>query len=138
MRRLHIVSFLAVMVTLSSVLVLLESQGSGTVGVWPLVELGPAIVQDSYTVRVPMLESPFGMIGDVPGGYSLYLGNPLQGRPMVFPGSIPHAQGDMHIIGPPHQEGPVALAVAMVLVPLLTLVLLGRRSYGAQQTRQPS
>ena len=35
-------------------------------------------MQDSYYIRSPGLESPFGMIGDIPGGYPLYSGNPLQ------------------------------------------------------------
>ncbi len=47
-----------------------------TAGIWLFPELGVAVVQDAYTIRVPALESPFGMIGDIPGGYTPYLGSP--------------------------------------------------------------
>lgn len=53
-------------------------QNTGQSNPWPFWDLGPSIVQDSYFVRAPGLESFYGIFGDVPGGYPLYSGNPLQ------------------------------------------------------------
>ena len=44
---------------------LIVTQGEGGID-WPFFDLGPAVIQDSLYVRAPGLESPYGMIGDVP------------------------------------------------------------------------
>ncbi|RLI60863.1 MAG: hypothetical protein DRO93_05930 [Candidatus Thorarchaeota archaeon] len=56
---------LAVLFNLGSVCVLGQSYRHS--GGWPLPEIGPAFLQDSYYGRSPALESVYGMIGDVPG-----------------------------------------------------------------------
>ena len=89
---------------------------------WLFPELGPAVIQDSGLGRSPALESPFGIIGDIPGCYSLYDGNPLQ---HVDVGS-PKQSSDMEI---------VILAIVFAIIPLTGVLILGRRSYGATKTQ---
>ena len=100
----------------------LEQAGIYAVWRWLFPELGPAVIQDSGLGRSPALESPFGIIGDIPGCYSLYDGNPLQ---HVDVGS-PKQSSDMEI---------VILAIVFAIIPLTGVLILGRRSYGATKTQ---
>jgi hypothetical protein len=93
----------------------------------------PAIMQDSYFARAPGLETHYGMIGDIPGGYSLYHGSPIQiGLPIMSNESqtlvISLGQGEvqLHI---------VLIAISFFLVPVLSIWILGRKSYGSTETR---
>ena len=102
---------------------------------WPFTDLGPAVIQDSYHDRAPSLESPFGMIGDVPGGYSPYSGNPLQHE--VFDdlsdwisGEAPFSIGIDSI-----EYGYLFLAALIAIVPLLVVIIAGRRSFGSAKTQ---
>ncbi|MDF1538281.1 MAG: hypothetical protein P1Q69_05215 [Candidatus Thorarchaeota archaeon] len=89
---------------------------------WMFPELGPAVIQDSYYGRAPGLESPIGLIGDIPGLYSMYRGNPLQAGAWNIPGVSPN--GEI-----------VAMAIAFALIPIIIVVALGRRSYGSSKTQ---
>lgn len=102
---------------------------------WPFPEIGPGIIQDSYHDQAPVLESPFGMIGDVPGGYSLYAGSPIQSfsdqnlSTMIGPyvsWALPAITLDIEI---------VLLAALVIIVPLAIVSVIGRRSYGTAKTR---
>ena len=102
---------------------------------WPFSDLGPAVIQDSYHDRAPALESPFGMIGDVPGSYSPYSGNPLQDE--VFEdvsdwisGGVPVSMGKDSI-----EYGYLILAALIAIVPLLVVIIAGRRSFGSAKTQ---
>ncbi|MFX1367667.1 MAG: hypothetical protein ACFFAY_03610 [Promethearchaeota archaeon] len=103
--------------------------------VWPFAELGPALVQDSYFGRAPALEAPFGMIGDVPGGYSLYAGNPLQAD------LSSNLTG--WILGIEHVSLRPSLLAADILVaavltsfcPAFIIVIMGRKSFGSKKTQ---
>ncbi|MHA1924369.1 MAG: hypothetical protein ACXABV_06000 [Candidatus Thorarchaeota archaeon] len=102
---------------------------------WPFVDLGPAVIQDSYHNRAPVLESPFGMIGDVPGGYSPYSGNPLQndvpeGLSDWIAGETPFSVEDMLI-----QIEYLLLAVLFAIIPLLVIIIAGRKSFGSAKTQ---
>ena len=102
---------------------------------WPFVDLGPAVIQDSYSNRAPALESPFGMIGDVPGGYSLYSGNPLQtgGHDDLsdwIAGEAPFSTEDGAI-----QLDYLILAILFAIVPLIVISIAGRRSFGSAKTQ---
>jgi hypothetical protein len=102
---------------------------------WLFPELGPAVMQDSYFGRSPGLESPFGIIGDLPGGYSLYSGNPLQTIPdwdfsEWFVGQVGFALGASGV-----DLEPIIMAVLFGLVPLALVLLLGRKSYGSTKTQ---
>ena len=101
---------------------------------WPLFEIGPSIVQDSYYIRAPGLESPFGIIGDIPGGYSLYTGSPLQteSQDNLTDSSVPQSW----TYGLPRVEWSVILlGVLFAAVPLSLILLLGRKSYGSTKTQ---
>lgn len=89
---------------------------------WIFPELGPAVIQDSYYGRAPGLESPIGLIGDIPGLYSMYRGNPLQTGDWGIPGVSPSVEI-------------LILAIAFALVPIVVVVALGRRSYGSSKTQ---
>ena len=89
---------------------------------WMFPDLGPAVIQDSSYDRAPALESPIEMIGDLPGLYPIYQGNPLQ---QVNETHILHGNGlDM-----------LPLAAVFGFVPFLILFILGRRSYGISKTQ---
>ena len=101
---------------------------------WLFTDLGPALMQDSYQNRAPSLESPFGMIGDLPGGYSFYVGNPLQTGPenlsawilQIEPGEIQTpALGFEMMLG----------ALIIALCPLVAVIILGRKSFGVAKTQ---
>jgi hypothetical protein len=102
---------------------------------WPFIDLGPAVIQDSYLARAPGLESPYGVIGDVPGGYSLYSGNPLQ------TGSSENLTGflniqDVWIVNYPNYNiNTLLTAFLFSVIPILIIVILGRRSYGSTKTQ---
>ncbi len=101
---------------------------------WLFNDLGPAIIQDSFSIRAPGLESPFGLIGDIPGGYSLYHGNPLQTN---IPNSLVDwlvSQNELIIPNPQFDSNPLFLALGFAIIPLLFVLLMGRRSYGASKT----
>jgi hypothetical protein len=102
---------------------------------WAFADLGPAVIQDSYHERAPALESPFGMIGDVPGGYSLYSGNPLQS-------GISHELSDwisgevpFSVEGGAIQFDYLMLAALFAFVPLIVIIIAGRRSFGSAKTQ---
>lgn len=96
--------------------------GVGDNVAWIFPDLGPAVIQDSYYGRAPGLESPIGLIGDIPGLYSMYRGNPLQTGDWDIPGVSP--SGEI-----------VILAIAFALIPIIIVVALGRRSYGSSKTQ---
>jgi len=101
---------------------------------WPFADLGPAIIQDSYYIRAPGLESPYGVIGDIPGGYSLYLGNPLQiGDEVNVSLSRDHITWSYGRI--PLSIDILILALAFVGIPVGMILIGGRRSYGSSKTR---
>lgn len=108
----------------------------GEVGVdWPFFDLGPAVIQDSFYIRAPGLESPYGMIGDVPGGYSLYTGNPLQtGTSENLTGFL-GIQEDWIVNYPNYDVNTLVAAFLFAVVPLVVLIILGRRSYGSTKTQ---
>ena len=89
---------------------------------WLFPELGPAVVQDSGFGRAPAIESPFNIIGDLPGSYSLYDGNPLQ---YIDVAPQQHSSGVEVLL----------LAIAFCVIPLSFVLILGRRSYGASKTQ---
>ncbi len=97
---------------------------------WFLPSLGPAVIQDSYLGRAPALETLFGAIGDVPGGYPMYTGNPLQMDDLDRVGSW---MGTPLRPLPPQSQIDIPtmlLALCMLAIPVLTIIFLGRRSYG--------
>jgi len=112
----------------------IAAQTSTQTSQWPFFEIGPSIVQDSYYIRAPGVESPFGIIGDVPGGYSLYIGNPLQSgthdsrtdASMTQSWTYGHSRIDWSII---------LLGALFTAVPLSLVLFLGRRSYGSTKTQ---
>jgi hypothetical protein len=97
---------------------------------WLFRDLGPAVMQDSYYIRSPGLESPYGMIGDIPGGYPLYSGNPLQAD---TPENVTNSSDliDWQFSTPPLDMNAVLLAISFALVPVALILVLGRRSYGS-------
>jgi hypothetical protein len=102
---------------------------------WPFFDLGPAVIQDSFYMRAPGLESPFGMIGDVPGGYSLYTGNPLQTGPSDNLTGFLGVQ-DEWLINHPHSDvSIIVLAILFAVIPFIVIIILGRRSYGSTKTQ---
>jgi hypothetical protein len=101
---------------------------------WIFPELGPAVMQDAYHDRAPALESPFGQIGDIPGGYSLYGGNPLQSGAyddfvdwFENSGILSRASLTLDMTA-------LVLAVSILIIPIAILLVLGRRSYGSSKT----
>lgn len=89
---------------------------------WLFPEIGPAVIQDSNLGRAPSIESPFGIIGDLPGLYPIYDGNPLQYVSAIEPHQFPNTEI-------------VILAVMFSIIPFSIVVILGRRSYGASKTQ---
>ena len=109
-------------------------QGEGGIH-WPFVDLGPAVIQDSFFVRAPGLESPYGMIGDVPGGYSLYTGNPLQSESSVNLTGILGIPDEWVFTFQHYDAGIILVAVLFAVAPLSIIIILGRRSYGSTKTQ---
>ncbi len=102
---------------------------------WPFFDLGPAVIQDSYYARAPGLESPFGIIGDVPGGYSLYTGNPLQIVQSENLTGFLGVPNDWFVNYPNYDVSTLVAAFLFAVVPLVVIVILGRRSYGSTKTQ---
>ena len=98
---------------------------------WPFTDIGPAVMQDSYYIRSPGLESPFGMIGDIPGGYPLYSGNPLQSD---IPENLTDSVG-WQFSASVLDMNAVLLAISFAVVPIALILILGRRSYGSTKTQ---
>ncbi|MGY5858269.1 MAG: hypothetical protein RTU63_02790 [Candidatus Thorarchaeota archaeon] len=112
----------------------LSSQNTNESSSWIFVDIGPAVMQDSYYIRAPGLESPYGMIGDVPGGYPLYSGNPLQsGSPENLTDSSDST--NWHFTPPVPSLNTVLLAISFAVVPIALILILGRRSYGSTKTQ---
>jgi hypothetical protein len=101
---------------------------------WIFPELGPAVIQDSYHNRVPGLESPFGMIGDIPGGYSLYSGNPLQTGVHENLTNWVNGPNQIMIQTPQPDLAPLFFSIALAIIPIILVIVLGRKSYGASKT----
>jgi hypothetical protein len=100
---------------------------------WIFPELGPAVIQDSYHNAAPGLESPFGMIGDIPGGYSLYSGNPLQSGVFENLTNWVNGPNQWSISALQPDLGPLFLSIAIALIPIFFVLILGRKSYGASK-----
>lgn len=92
-------------------------------------------MQDSYSNRAPALESPFGMIGDIPGGYPLYVGCPLQSNPPeTLSPWIPSCDfGAWNLLTENIEMLLTALLIS--LIPLLVILVLGRKSFGSAKTQ---
>ncbi|TFG12980.1 hypothetical protein EU537_07575 [Candidatus Thorarchaeota archaeon] len=102
---------------------------------WSLVDIGPAVIQDSYYGGAIALESPFGMIGVVPGGYSPYFGNPLQN-----PSYLPYSQWidsrvPIELANPSVDMNMLLVAVILLVIPIFLVYAIGRRSYGATKAQ---
>ncbi len=102
---------------------------------WPFFELGPAVIQDSFYIRAPGLESPYGTIGDVPGGYSLYAGNPLQTGTSENMTGFLGIQDDWIVNYRNYDVNTLIAALLFAVVPLVVIIILGRRSYGSTKTQ---
>jgi hypothetical protein len=113
---------------------LLSTQGDMGI-VWPFYDLGPAVIQDSFYMRAPGLESPFGIIGDIPGGYSLYTGNPLQTSSQETLTGILGVQEDWMVTHPIYDVITVVVALLFAVVPFFAIIIIGRRSYGSSKTQ---
>jgi len=101
---------------------------------WFFTDLGPAVMQDSYYIRAPGLESPYGIIGDIPGGYPLYSGNPLQAG--LHDNYTTPIGSTVWQYGPPIPNmNTVILAIIFAAVPVALILILGRRSYGSTKTQ---
>lgn len=120
------------LMSFNMVMIFISLQTSHSPGWWA-PELGPSIMQDSYFDRSPGIGTPFGVIGDVPGGYSMYHGNPYNSYFEVhdeeFAISMSVNFGNI-------QAGIsafVLIALLFVAIPWLLFWILGGRSYGASK-----
>jgi hypothetical protein len=113
---------------------LFSAQGETGVN-WPFFDLGPAVIQDSFYMRAPGLESPYGMIGDVPGGYSLYAGSPLQTGSSENLTWFLGFQDNWMIDILNYDISILMTALLFAVIPLFVIVILGRRSYGSTKTQ---
>jgi hypothetical protein len=91
-------------------------------------------MQDSYYVRSPGLESPYGVVGDIPGGYPIYVGNPLQSSVPDNVTSSPNVVGWDYSDATPEMKT-LLLAIVFVIAPITLILILGRRSYGSTKTQ---
>ncbi|RDE13125.1 MAG: hypothetical protein C4K47_06565, partial [Candidatus Thorarchaeota archaeon] len=91
--------------------------------------------QDSYHDQAPILESLYGMIGDVPGGYSFYAGSPLQSNANQNLSPIIDSRISWVLPGVALNLQMVLLAALIATIPLLIVSAIGRRSYGTAKTR---
>ena len=112
----------------------LSFQNTNQSSSWLFSDLGPAVMQDSYYFRAPGLESPYGIIGDTPGGYPLYSGNPLQS---YLPENLTDSSNpmDWQFSSSSFDMNAVLLAISFAVVPVALIVILGRRSYGSTKTQ---
>jgi hypothetical protein len=111
-----------------------SAQEDGRVS-WPFFDLGPAVIQDSFYMRAPGLESPYGIIGDIPGGYSLYTGNPLQTGPAENLTGFLDFQENWMVSYANYSISTIVVAILFAAIPLFAIVILGRRSYGSTKTQ---
>ncbi|MHA2071309.1 MAG: hypothetical protein ACW985_05935, partial [Candidatus Thorarchaeota archaeon] len=102
---------------------------------WVFADLGPAVIQDSYHDRAPALESPFGVIGDIPGGYSLYSGNPLQSDGSYNLSDWIAGEALFPISDGAIQFDYLLIAALFAFVPLMVIIIAGRRSFGSAKTQ---
>ncbi len=123
MQKKHLI-LLVMLISLAfnTIFVISLSFNSRTETSWIFPELGPAVVQDSNYGRAPGLESPFGLIADIPGLYSIYHGNPLQNTGGGYSNQNPEAEI-------------ILLAFLFGVVPITLVLILGRRSYGSSKTQ---
>ena len=128
MRKKWIIPIVIVLSLIFNIGFALTFQNANHSSSWPFTDIGPAVMQDSYYIRSPGLESPFGMIGDIPGGYPLYSGNPLQS-------GSPENLTDWQFSTPPLDMNAVLLAISFAIVPVVLILILGRRSYGSTKTQ---
>ena len=128
MRKKWIIPIVIVLSLIFNIGFALTFQNANHSSSWPFTDIGPAVMQDSYYIRSPGLESPFGMIGDIPGGYPLYSGNPLQS-------GSPENLTDWQFSTPPLDMNAVFLAISFAIVPVVLILILGRRSYGSTKTQ---
>ncbi|MFX0108815.1 MAG: hypothetical protein ACFE7R_11055, partial [Candidatus Hodarchaeota archaeon] len=133
-KRHLVIGLILVSVVFNLSVLLLQSTSSRPQSSWYFPELGPAVIQDSFLGRAPSLESPFGMIGDIPGGYSLYSGNPLQ-KPMNSNVSEWIGGSAPWVLTKPQPSWNVLFsAILLALVPSSIIIMLGRRSFGSAKT----
>ena len=134
MRRTSVVLLLVFSSLASAMLLLLGAFINPDVSHWLFPEMGPAVLQDSYLFRAPALESPFGIIGDVPGGYSVYSGSPLVAdSPSEFADWI-YGSETLKLAAYCPDLSVVLFASVPFILLVAVLLLLGRRSYGASKT----
>ncbi|MBD3406042.1 MAG: hypothetical protein GF411_07960 [Candidatus Lokiarchaeota archaeon] len=101
---------------------------------WMFPEIGPAIMQDSYHNRAPAIESPFGIIGDIPGGYSIYSGGAMVGY-IDYTFNIPVQLVRPTVFSMQQTDAIVIItAILFAIVPILIIIILGRKSYGLSKT----
>jgi len=110
-------------------------QASGGLA-WPFPDLGPSIVQDSFSFRSPILETIHGVLGDIPGGYSLYRGNPVV-SPIMHENPISaDVPFQIYPVGPQLSNVQViTLFIVSSLIPPAIIILIGRSSYGRKKAR---
>ena len=135
MRRSTAIALTILISTAFNIWVAIVIDSNATSYGWPFSELGPAILQDSYYSRAPGLETVYGTIGDVPGGYSLYSGSPLQDSDLNTTAALPHFAQPWPIFIQTIEGPMLMLAVLFAVVPLISIIIIGRRSYGSTKTR---
>ncbi len=102
---------------------------------WLFPELGPAVIQDTQYGRAPMLDSPFSLFGDVPGGYSPYWGNPLVDELAIDGWEWVELQEGLNPRAYTADIGILLQGLLITVVPLIVVLFAGRRSYGTSKTR---
>lgn len=114
----------------------LIGSGSGATIVWPFPELGPSIIQDSYSFRAPILETLHGILGDSPGGYSLYRGSPIV-SPFRHIDTMPvHIPFEVYPVATQEDNLQIlALFALFSIIPPAIVFLIGRSSYGRKKAR---
>jgi hypothetical protein len=134
MRKRGLIPIIIILSILFNLGYAITAQNTNRINQWPFFELGPAIMQDSFYIRAPGVESPFGIIGDVPGGYSLYSGNPLQSE--IDNNQTGFVNPQIWIYGRADIEMPIVLlGIFFALIPVVLLLFMGRRSYGSTKTQ---
>lgn len=131
-----ILASVVILVFFSIASVFLFTTTNPEIGIWPFPELGPSIIQDSYSFRAPILETIHGILGDIPGGYSLYRGSPVV-SPIMHEDTV-----SVDIPFQPDLIGPrsanlqtMLLLIVFSLIPPTIVILLGRSSYGRKKAR---
>ncbi|MFO7835171.1 MAG: hypothetical protein R6V83_00830 [Candidatus Thorarchaeota archaeon] len=135
-RKKAVVAFIIVLVSFSIAFALFHSLQAIRGAPWPFPELGPSIVQDSYSFRAPMLETIHGILGDIPGGYSLYRGNPIV-SPVIHenPVSLDIPLSPIPVGRQLANLRIIMLFIAFSLIPPAIIILIGRSSYGRKKAR---